>query len=238
MFIMIPAPVTQWHRPLRLPAALLRQAGRNPFICSTCMMLFVLFFLASCKGNSKEASKKNIPADDSLQTVSSIASEDSIMIFSNAENWINKSIQKNSIDWNKFHLTAFWSDDSLQSKPFTPETDFYKDYAQVLRWSPDSAYILDIGSYGSVKIKDNKTGNTKIEGGEPDTEVSLINPKTKTRTRLLFFGPSTVISDARWLNASQVAILGEYDENGDHQPDTLLWLINTKENFFRTYRWE
>jgi hypothetical protein len=202
------------------------------------MMLLVLFLLTSCKGNDKEAKEEeNTVTDDSLQVIKSIVSEDSVMVFNDTDNWMRQSIQKNNVDWNRFHLEEFWTDDSLQSKSFKPDADFYRDYTTVLRWSPDSNYILDYGSYGSVKVKDNKTGNTKIEGGEPDTEVSLINPKTKTRTRILFFGPGTNVSDARWLSASQVAILGT-DENDNNQPDTLLWIVNAKENFFRKYKWE
>ena len=201
------------------------------------VIIFVLS-VASCSGNEKEQQKENTVSDDSVQTLQSIASEDSMMIFNNrAENWISRSIQKNNIDWNRFNLDEFWSDDSLQKKSFEPEKEFYKDYAQVLRWSPDSNYILDFGSYGSVKVKD-KAGNTRIEGGEPDTEVSMIYPKEKSKTRLLFFGPGTTIIDGRWLDSSQVAVLGLYDEKGNHQSDTLMWIINAKENFFREYKWQ
>jgi hypothetical protein len=160
-----------------------------------------------------------------------------MMIFNNNADWLSESIKKNNIDWNRFHLEEFWSDDSLQKKSFQTDKEFYKYYAQVLRWSPDSSYVLDIGSYGSVKIKDN-SGNTRIEGGEPDTEVSLLYPKEKNKVRLLFFGPGTTIVDGRWLDSSQIAMLGLYDENGNHHPDTLMWIINAKENFFRKYRWE
>jgi len=199
----------------------------------------ILFLIStSCSNNEQDVKKENTVVDDSLQTVKSIVSEDSVMVFRNdASNWIGESIQKTGLDWNRFHLTEFWSDDSLQEKPFKPSQGFYKDYAQVLRWSPDSSYVLDIGSYGSVKVKD-RYGKTRIEMGEPDTEVSMIYPKTKSKTRLLFFGPGTVIVDGRWLDASQVAVLGMYDEKGNHHPDTLLWIINAKDKFFRKYKWE
>ena len=206
------------------------------FLFFTCLMIFV-FLITSCSGNEKKQPKENMVVDDSLQTAKSIASEDSMMIFNNNADWLSESIKKNNIDWNRFHLEEFWSDDSLQKKSFQPDKEFYKDYAQVLRWSPDRSYVLDIGSYGSVKIKDN-SGNTRIEGGEPDTEVSLLYPKEKNKVRLLFFGPGTTIVDGRWLDSSQIAMLGLYDENGNHHPDTLMWIINAKENFFRKYRWE
>jgi hypothetical protein len=203
------------------------------FLFFICVMI-----ISSCSGNEKGQPQEITVADDSVQTVKSIASEDSTMIFNNkADNWISSSIKSESVDWNRFHLEEFWSDDSLQSKAFQPEEEFYRDYTQVLRWSPDSSYVLDLGSYGSVKVKD-KAGNTRIEGGEPDTEVSIIYPKQKNKVRLLFFGPSTTIVDGRWLASSQVAVLGLYDENGDNHPDTLMWIINAKDKFFRKYRWE
>ncbi|HEY6977382.1 MAG TPA: hypothetical protein VH396_13890 [Chitinophagaceae bacterium] len=225
---MIPAAEIQWHSLFRI--------RRISFILTASMILFLIS--TSCSNNEQQAKKENTIEDDSLQTVKSIVSEDSVMVFRNdAGNWIGESIQKTGLDWNRFHLTEFWSDDSLQEKSFEPSQEFYKDYAQVLRWSPDSTYVLDIGSYGSVKVKD-KNGKTQIESGEPDTEVSMIYPKTKSKTRLLFFGPGTVIVDGRWLDNSQVAVLGMYDEKGNHHPDTLLWIINAKNKFFRKYEWE
>jgi len=207
------------------------------FFVYLCIMLFV-FSIVSCSNDKKDQQKENTVVDDSVQTVKSISSEDSVMIFNNkADNWIGASMQKGNIDWNHFHLEEFWSDDSLQEKHFEPEKEFYKDYAQVLRWSPDSSYILDFGSYGSVKVKDN-SGNTKIENGEPDTEVSMIYPKQKNKARLLFFGPGTTIIDGRWLDSSQVAVLGLYDGKGNNNADTLMWIINAKDKFFRKYKWE
>ena len=230
VIIMIPTPGTQWHHLLR------RKCGFFQYNVITSMMLFLISI--SCSNNEQQAKKENTVEDDSLQTVKSIVSEDSVMVFrNNASNWIGESIQKTGLDWNRFHLTEFWSDDSLIEKSFEPSRGFYKDYEQVLRWSPDSTYVLDIGSYGSVKVKD-ENGQTHIKSGEPDTEVSMIYPKTKSKLRLLFFGPSTSIMDGRWLDDSQVAVLGIYDEKGNHHPDTLLWIINAKDKFFRKYKWQ
>lgn len=210
-------------------------------LVSLFLLAFITIFVcavSSCSGSEKEQQKENTVADDSTQTIKSIASEDSMMIFNNkAAGWVSESMKKENIEWNRFHLEEFWSDDSLQQKTFHPEKEFYNDYAQVLRWSPDSSYILDLGSYGSVKVKDN-SGNIRIESGEPDTEVSLVYPREKNKVRLLFFGPGTTIVDGRWLDSTQVAVLGLYDENGDHNADTLMWIIDAKEKFFRKYRWK
>jgi hypothetical protein len=246
---MIPAPGTQSHLLLRHTLVLgnVWQQVRVNLEVSKYTRLFIWIicgiffsFLASC-GNNEQQSKKekeNAVEKDSLQTVNNIVSEDSAIVFrNNGDNWIGESIQKTGLNWNKFHLEEFWSEDSLQEKSFEPSREFYEEYAQVLRWSPDSTYVLDIGSYGSVKVKD-KNGKTLIEAGEPDTEVSMLYPKTKGKARLLFFGPGTVIMDGRWLDNSQVAVLGMYDEKGNHYPDTLLWIISAKDKFFRKYKWQ
>jgi hypothetical protein len=244
---MIPTPETQWHLLLRRTLVLRNilqhvRSGLQILFSARffILIIYVVFSSAftSCGSNEQQAKKENTVEDDSLQTVKSIVSEDSVIVFrNNANNWIGESIQKTGLDWNRFHLTEFWSDDSLKEKSFEPSEEFYKDYEEVLKWSPDSTYVLDIGSYGSVKVKD-ENGKIHIKSGEPDTEVSMIYPKTKSKTRLLFFGPGTVIVDGRWLNDSQVAVLGMYDEKGNHHPDTLLWIINAKDKFFRKYKWQ
>src|SRR5947209_18878945 len=110
---MIQAPVTQWHCLFRF-----RWISVIRIIC---MMLF-LFSIAACRNNEQEAKKENTVEDDSLQSVKSIVSEDSIMVFRNkADNWISESIQKTGLNWNRFHLTEFWSEDSLQEKSFQPD---------------------------------------------------------------------------------------------------------------------
>src|SRR5689334_16452678 len=123
VIIMIPTPETQWPHLLR----------RIPFVCIISMMLSLIS--TSCSNNEQQAKKENTIEDDSVQTVKSIVSEDSVMVFrNNASNWIGESIQKTGLDWSRFHLTEFWSDDSLEEKYFEPSAGFYKDYEEVLRW--------------------------------------------------------------------------------------------------------
>lgn len=203
------------------------------------VVVTVTAVMASCNNEDEKEKKEVTVTEDSLQTVASIASEDSEIIFSNqASGWIGGAMRKNVSDWSRFHLEEFWSDDSLEAKAFQPEKDFYKDYASVLRWSPDSSYVLDFGSYGHVRVTDHASGKTRLEGGEPDTEVALIDPKSNIKTRLLFFGPAATVFDSRWLDSSQVAVIGTYDENNDNHPDTIMWIIDAKDKFFRKYKWD
>ena len=207
------------------------------WILSVCFLATIL--QTACKNNESNGSKNQEEEEivqDSLQTAKGIISEDSAMIFKNeGPLWLGNSLKEERLDWKKFQLTEFWTIDSLRQTRFEESAEFYKDYASVLKWSPDSSFVLDIGSYGSVLVKD-KNGKMQVKGGEPDTEVSIIYPKKHTRERLMFMGPSSQIINAHWINASEVAILGSF-ENNDHNPDTLFWIVDIKENFFRKYKY-
>lgn len=195
-------------------------------------ILLVLQTGCTCNNN------KNKNADtDSVETARSISAEDSALLFDRqAHLFISNTLQTTAWKWNQFSLEEFWAEDSVDKKTFTPEADFYKKYADVLKWSPDSTYILDIGSYGSVVLKDTN-GNNHIMPGDPDTEVALLYPKEHKKWRLLFGGPSTHVLDAVWADSSDVAMLGALDTKETGHPDTLLWIIDVKENFFRKYKW-
>jgi hypothetical protein len=124
-----------------------------------------------------------------------------------------------------------------RKKYFKAEPGFYKDYASLLKWSPDSSYVLDIGTYGKVLVKD-KMGNARIEDGEVDTKASLLFPKTDASAELIFLGSSGSFIDGLWIDSTRFSILGVFDEKGNQKPDTLLWVIDAKENFFRKYKLE
>jgi hypothetical protein len=215
-----------------------RSLRRISFICIKYGVFCLTSFLAiSCNNsdNNAEPPVEEVTLD-SAQTAKSIREEDSAKIFNNNAEWLTKNLKNNSINWNKFKLTEFWGVDSLEKRAFVPAADFYKNYASVLRWSPDSSFVLDIGSYGSVLVKD-KAGKMSVAGGEPDTEVSMINTNEKTKSRLLFLGASSEIFDSKWIDSSQVAIMGTVDEKGNNMVDTLMWLVDVKQNFFRKYRY-
>lgn len=229
--ILSPAILTQWHRLLRRTLLLynLKQLwAAVPAVC--------FFFLSSC-GNEQEIKDG---ADgivlDSLQAAASITSEDSAMIVNNgADSWITQSLHSNTVNWNRFHLAAFWYEDSLEQSTYNDDPSFYKDYSPLLKWSPDSSYILDIGSYNAIIIKD-KLGNPAIAQGEIDSEIALLDPKTKTRKTLAFFGSASSLISARWIDSTQLAFFTAINEKGDQQADTLLWVIDAKDKFFRKYK--
>jgi len=107
------------------------------------------------------------------------------------------------------------------SMNFQPEASFYKDYAPVLRWSPDSSYLLDFGSYGNIPVK-GKEGRTALEGGEPDTKIMVAIPSQHTQWLVMFAGPGTAIVDAKWKNQHQFMLLYTFEQDSGHKDTTLI----------------
>ena len=197
----------------------------------------LLFITASCNNSNQKAEEEQTITDDSLQVVNSIITEDSAIIINNkADEWIGQSLKNYNGNWKKFRLMEFWNEDSLQANPYEATSEFYETYHDLLKWSPDSSYILDLGTNGATVIKD-KDGKSHLENGDIDTEISLLDPKAKTKSRILFFGSAAAVINARWIDSTRIAILGMNNEKPDQHPDTLLWIIDAKEKFFRKYKW-
>ena len=159
-------------------------------------------------------------------------SNDSSSIFSNAFSlWLDSSLNLKSKQ-KTITVEQRWTNDSLKALPFHVTPRFISDYSTVLKWSPDSSSILDIGSYGFVPVKNSK-GEINIEGGEPDTEVALIDTEKEKRTRLLYVGPSTTIVDGYWLSKDELVILGTFKDEA--KTDTLMWMVDLQAKLFRLY---
>lgn len=78
-------------------------------------------------------------------------------------------------------------------------------YKNLFIYSPDRSSLIDMDTYNFFLSKD-KNGNLVGEGGDPETEVALVDLKKQTRTQLFYAGPFTVFDDAAWLNQYQLAI--------------------------------
>lgn len=199
----------------------------------------LLLASCSCGGGKKQDAEE---ATDSVHVAHDIVIEDSTMIYdNNTSAWLGQALNKPAINWSRFKLVEFWGEDSTtERQPLKTNPDFYKNYAPVLKWSVDSMHVLDIGSYGSVMMK-NKAGKDTLVHGEPDTEVSLLYPKENLRKRILFGGPSVRVLNAVWADSSEVAMLTSVEKIDSAQKghtDTLLWLIDVKNNFYRKYKWQ
>ncbi len=190
--------------------------------------------LCACGNNNKDAKPS---AGDTLNPANVIRQEDSILTSTAASIWLREQLHVPVWKWRNLELENFWHDEALAEQPFTLTPEFLKDYKSVLRWAPDSSVLLDIGSYGSVVVT-KEDGTTRLEGGEPDTEISVIFPRGNKKARLLFAGPSSFIINATWLSNTEVIIAGTFDVEGNQQRDTLLWLVDVKQNRFRLYNYK
>lgn len=137
----------------------------------------------------------------------------------------------------KIQAVEEWTENNVIRSTFTPSQRFYSDYASVIRFSPDSSKILDFGSYGNMVTK-NEKGQTLLEGGDPDSEVSIIDLKTNTKTRLFYTGPSGIIKSGTWLNNRTVMFSGYFDENNSGKTDTLFWMVNVDSMHFQKFRYK
>jgi hypothetical protein len=121
-----------------------------------------------------------------------------------------------------------------EGKPYTEEE--WQSFAPYFVFSPDHALAIDLYSYGNVPGK--AVTDTTLEGGNPDSEVSLVHVKNKTKTRLLFVGPGTTFQQAAWIGDSVILITGVSDANADNEMKPFLWKIDLRDKTLNPYDYE
>lgn len=200
-----------------------------------CIVIWVvIFLLMACKNNPNDV---ELAESDSAQAAHDMAENDSLLLYKNeGTQWLAVNLKLKNTSWSNLQLENSWNEDTLDLQPFTPTKEFYNDYSSLLHWSPDSSYIIDMGSYGTIVVKD-KNGKPTLEGGEPDTEISLIFPRQNQKARIMFGGPSSYFIDAQWIDNTQAMIVGTFDKE-DQKQDTLLWMIDVKDKLFRLYNFK
>jgi hypothetical protein len=177
-----------------------------------------------------------ITKEDSMRIAHEIDSTDYLLVFENKTNtWLDTTLGRQHSTWADFHLIEYSSDNGHQVHPTAPDNQFLTDYAPLLIWSPDSTYFLDIGSDSHELVK-GANGKMHLEFVDLENTIDLINYKLRTSEKIFFFGFSTSAWDAHWMDTSHVALLGRYNPNSDGHPDTILWVINIKNNFISKYK--
>jgi hypothetical protein len=124
--------------------------------------------------------------------------------------------------------------DSLWTRDDDPTKEYFDLYKTLLVYSPDKTMFIDMDSYNFLLERDKK-GNLIGMGGDPETEVALIDIKRKTNKRLLYNGPSTIIEDAAWIGGDKIAIGYLSDENNLHVYNQYLLLIDLTKKTFSFY---
>jgi len=205
-------------------------------------MFFAAIFWLLCFGwvssCNTEPPDTDSEVQDSVAVALGVTIKDSAVFMKNSNAlWLTKTVGAPNLQWSKLQLENYWSEDTLDWQPFAPGETFYKDYQSVLYWSPDSSYLLDVGSYGLMVVKD-ENGNTTLEAGDPDTEIAVIVPSKNEKARLMFAGPASYIMGGKWLDSTQASIVGTFDKENSVEKDTLVWMIDIKKNFFRLYNFK
>ena len=146
-------------------------------------------------------------------------------IMGNLRPWVEFYQHKNSaFDVGNLAFTATQKS-KLMTSSFGMSKDFNEQYGKWLIPSPNKQRVLDLYSYNLV-IERDKLGKWNCKGLNSDSEVSVIDPSTKTKTRLLFMGPGTTIENGFWLDDNNVVIVGIGINNQYNAPNPILWQIN------------
>lgn len=156
-------------------------------------------------------------------TVKALTIIDQIM--GNLRLWVEFYQHKNSaFDVGNLAFTATQKS-KLMTSSFEMSKDFNEQYGKWLIPSPNKQRLLDLYSYNLVMERD-KLGKWNCTGLNADSEVSVIDPSAKTKTRLLFLGPGTSIENGFWLDDTNVVIVGISTNNQYNAPNPILWQVN------------
>ncbi|MER3498619.1 MAG: hypothetical protein C4308_08310 [Chitinophagaceae bacterium] len=118
--------------------------------------------------------------------------------------------------------------DSVESKLNPAEYNSFKPY---FIYNTDSSFAIDIVSYNFVITK--KRGKRWLEPAGPDSEVSLLDLKQKLKKRILFFGPSRVVLDAKWKDPQRLLVaVAEIQEQDSREISFIEHNVITGETLF------
>ncbi|NML20044.1 hypothetical protein HHL16_04120 [Pseudoflavitalea sp. G-6-1-2] len=197
--------------------------------------LLALLF-AACNNSSDKKAEDNDTDTDSIVVVGpdTTLTSETIQKFHTAgfTDYVKTRIP--SFDWSKFKYKSSYEEDSTLTSEFSPPKSYYANYGSFLKYSPDSTRFIDLDSYNIDIVKDGRGRFIGTAGG-PDTEVSLINPKTGKKERLLFMGPGGTVEDAFWLSNNELAIVGTQENEEDAGKKVTVWKINLTDKMYDLY---
>lgn len=194
---------------------------------------FLLVFFCQCAQNTSEE-KIQIDSIKTPEIVVPKISCDSTfpaeLLKSGLKRWID--FYKNK--YSTFKLTDFKfqrcsKENSLITHEYEPSKEYIDLYHTLLVYSPDNTSFIDMDSYNFLLEKDKK-GNLIGMGGDPETEVALVNLREHTHTRLFYVGSFTIIEEVSWLNQSTLAIayLTDEDNENAYRPNITIIDLNMK----------
>ena len=196
------------------------------------MMIFV-----SCRDTPDKQDQDNeTTSEDSveIEKADTALSNETISFFD--QSGLSKFTKTKSpgFDWSKFKMTNTWQDDSLLITDFRPSINFYDSYKTLLKYSPDSSMFIDLDSYNLDVHRESNGKIIAIEAG-PDTEVSLVDVKSKKKTRLVFLGPGNSIEEGSWIDKENLVLMGFQDNDGSGNQIPVVWRYHVPAKTFYIY---
>lgn len=200
-------------------------------------LIYILFFFTlfsfSCRNGQKE---KDIESNPEMETVKhSLLEIDKFNIETYSfvlKEWLEyyKEYSISLKDF-EFHNQSLLLKISAQVDTFDFSNDIYEPF---YKFSPNGLIALDLTSY-NYPFKKDENNELVYLGGEPDSEVSIMDLKNKIRERLLFVGTVCVIEDAYWINNSQLLIVGQYNETGENKYQAVIWFVDLDKNIIQYF---
>jgi len=206
---------------------------RIPFLSAAFVVMSVM---CACNSNENKQDNDEVTTTDSLsEKTGNELSENTITILDNSPIYSFAKAKSTGFDWKSFQLTKFWKEDSMFTRPFQPEKNFFENYGAFLRYSPDSSKFIDLDSY-NLEIEKNSKGQYVASAQGPDTEVSLVDLNKGQKIRLVFLGPGSMVEDARWIDNENLIIIGAEEETDKAEPTASIYTFNIPSRRFEVYQ--
>ena len=171
-----------------------------------------------------------VACTDEEEAATTVETESSDVIALNPNSDIYKTwdefYSKNDL---QFSIDSFEIADTISGELFTTAANlsdsFFTLYERLITYNHDSTKFIDPLSYSLIIEKD-ESGKLLARGGEIDHEVSIVDIAKKTKTRLLFCGPSCEVQKAFWYSENIVGIMGLTSEYTDEYYTPMIWFVN------------
>ena len=206
------------------------------------VILYALFVLAACQSGADDkelsppATSDSLAVDSSItETIDTVLTQQMIGFLRNSPANAKIREAEAAFDFSKFRMVNTWKEDTVMSQPFVVAPSYLKGQATLLKYSPDSAYLLDLDNYAVEVNAPKRKEPLKMRG--PDTEVSLININDKTKTRLLFMGPAGSVEDGGWMDNDNILLLGMEERSNDGNRVPVIWKYHLPTKTFYLYEY-
>jgi len=184
--------------------------------------LIFLFFAALVTGCTNDAENSTSKEDSVLiinaetEPATEVAPQPFADLFS--------FLQTSDSGFSTAYFQDFSSSSALDTLAALPiEKKHLAQYASYLIYNPDSSMAIDPYSNSYLIVK--KDGYNKLTSGSPDTEVAIVDFKKGKRQRILYFGPSYMVIDAKWKSDKTVLFaISEVISNDKISPE--IWEVD------------